>query len=99
MSFSIVALKIHVSDATKEILDTFGTFRLELRGEVELKGKGAITSYWLVGSSELDMRYVIYHTYLMKYSPNIISFRPQTPMKNSIDNETPFPLIFPAIGK
>lgn len=33
----VSALKIHVSSSTKEILDSFGTFRLELRGEVEMK--------------------------------------------------------------
>ncbi|XP_052695458.1 atrial natriuretic peptide receptor 1-like isoform X4 [Crassostrea angulata] len=42
-------LRIHVSPDTKEILDTFGTFELELRGPVEMKGKGAITTYWLTG--------------------------------------------------
>lgn len=31
------ALKIHVSPATTALLDSFGTFRLELRGEVEMK--------------------------------------------------------------
>ncbi|XP_059145304.1 atrial natriuretic peptide receptor 2-like [Physella acuta] len=31
------ALKIHVSPDTKAILDTFGTFILELRGDVEMK--------------------------------------------------------------
>lgn len=36
--FSYVsALKIHVSPHTKEVLDTFGTFELELRGEIEMK--------------------------------------------------------------
>jgi hypothetical protein len=34
---SCLALRIHVSPYTKEILDTFGTFELELRGEIELK--------------------------------------------------------------
>ncbi|XP_050546454.1 atrial natriuretic peptide receptor 1 isoform X1 [Daktulosphaira vitifoliae] len=43
------ALKIHVSPQTKEVLDTFGTFDLELRGEVEMKGKGKVTTYWLLG--------------------------------------------------
>lgn len=33
----MTALKIHVSSSTKEVLDTFATFRLELRGEVEMK--------------------------------------------------------------
>nr|XP_012146919.1 PREDICTED: atrial natriuretic peptide receptor 1-like isoform X2 [Megachile rotundata] len=43
------ALKIHVSPKTKEILDTFGTFELVCRGEVTLKGKGTMTTYWLIG--------------------------------------------------
>lgn len=30
-------LKIHVSPITKNVLDTFGTFNLERRGEVEMK--------------------------------------------------------------
>ncbi|XP_054713373.1 atrial natriuretic peptide receptor 1-like [Uloborus diversus] len=45
-------LKIHVSSSTKEVLDTFKTFRLELRGEVEMKGKGKQTTYWLLGEDE-----------------------------------------------
>lgn len=50
------ALKIHVSNTTKEILDKFGTFQVELRGEVELKGKGVVTTYWLTGCTEPDPR-------------------------------------------
>lgn len=53
---SIAALKIHVSEATKQILDQFGTFQMELRGEVELKGKGVVTAYWLIGCTEPDLR-------------------------------------------
>lgn len=56
----ISALKIHVSDAARHILDKFGTFRLELRGDVELKGKGVVTTYWLIGCSEPDPRYIMY---------------------------------------
>ncbi|OXU27505.1 hypothetical protein TSAR_011271 [Trichomalopsis sarcophagae] len=47
------ALKIHVSPKTKEILDTFGTFDLLCRGEVTLKGKGKMTTYWLIGEKPL----------------------------------------------
>ncbi|CAB3381316.1 Hypothetical predicted protein [Cloeon dipterum] len=46
-----LALKIHVSSATKAVLDIFKTFHLELRGEVEMKGKGKQTTYWLVGEN------------------------------------------------
>ncbi|XP_052084283.1 atrial natriuretic peptide receptor 1-like isoform X3 [Mytilus californianus] len=42
-------LRIHVSPFTKEILDKFATFELELRGSVEMKGKGKVTTYWLTG--------------------------------------------------
>ncbi|CAD1468784.1 unnamed protein product, partial [Heterotrigona itama] len=54
--FLNLALRIHISEATKCILDKFGTFDLELRGEVELKGKGRVISYWLKGCSEPDPR-------------------------------------------
>ncbi|XP_077485262.1 atrial natriuretic peptide receptor 1-like [Amblyomma americanum] len=40
-------LKIHVSSKSKELLDLFGNFVLTLRGEVQVKGKGVMTTYWL----------------------------------------------------
>ncbi|XP_042660728.1 atrial natriuretic peptide receptor 2-like isoform X1 [Tyto alba] len=43
------ALKIHISSTTKEVLDEFGCFELELRGDVEMKGKGKMRTYWLLG--------------------------------------------------
>ncbi|XP_072041654.1 atrial natriuretic peptide receptor 1-like [Amphiura filiformis] len=42
------AQKIHMSIETKEILDSFGIFETELRGELEVKGKGMQKTYWLV---------------------------------------------------
>lgn len=98
MSFS--ALKIHVSEAAKQILDKFGTFRTELRGEVELKGKGIVTTYWLLECSEPDPRYVKLDNPFSNNFLTIISYRrPPTPMKNYNDNEVPFPILFPGIGK
>ncbi|XP_048251029.1 atrial natriuretic peptide receptor 1-like isoform X2 [Haliotis rufescens] len=44
-------LKIHLSQQTKDVLDHFRTFDVELRGQVEMKGKGAQTTYWLVGET------------------------------------------------
>lgn len=49
--FWYLALKIHVSCVTKEFLDTFNCFELELRGGVEMKGKGVQTTYWLLGET------------------------------------------------
>ncbi|XP_018620329.2 atrial natriuretic peptide receptor 1 isoform X1 [Scleropages formosus] len=43
------ALKIHVSSATRDVLEEFNCFQLELRGDVEMKGKGKMRTYWLLG--------------------------------------------------
>jgi hypothetical protein len=43
------ALRIHVSPTTKEVLDTFETFELELRGDVEMK----VTVHWWPGVGRL----------------------------------------------
>uniref|UniRef100_A0A674JNS2 Atrial natriuretic peptide receptor 2 n=1 Tax=Terrapene triunguis TaxID=2587831 RepID=A0A674JNS2_9SAUR len=48
------ALKIHISSTTKEVLDEFGCFELELRGDVEMKGKGKMRTYWLLGERTDD---------------------------------------------
>uniref|UniRef100_A0A8C7LMX5 Guanylate cyclase n=1 Tax=Oncorhynchus mykiss TaxID=8022 RepID=A0A8C7LMX5_ONCMY len=45
------ALKIHVSAATRDVLQEFNCFQLELRGDVAMKGKGKMTTYWLLGES------------------------------------------------
>lgn len=41
------ALAIHVSESTKQLLDRFQSFKLQLRGEVPMKGKGTLVTYWL----------------------------------------------------
>ncbi|KAM4663333.1 atrial natriuretic peptide receptor 1 [Discoglossus pictus] len=43
------ALKIHVSTDTHNVLEEFNCFELELRGDVEMKGKGKVRTYWLLG--------------------------------------------------
>jgi atrial natriuretic peptide receptor A len=48
------AWKIHVSPQTKEILDVFGSFKLQHRGLVAMKGKGEIDTWWLLGENNLD---------------------------------------------
>ncbi|KPM04974.1 atrial natriuretic peptide receptor 1-like protein [Sarcoptes scabiei] len=39
--------KIHISESTKKLLDMFGCFTITPRGEVEIKGKGVMFTYWL----------------------------------------------------
>ncbi|XP_040276575.1 atrial natriuretic peptide receptor 2 [Bufo bufo] len=48
------ALKIHISSTTKEVLDEFGCFQLELRGDIEMKGKGKMRTFWLLGEMTDD---------------------------------------------
>ena len=43
------ALKIHLSGATAKLLQSYQTFQLEARGELEIKGKGRMTTFWLLG--------------------------------------------------
>ncbi|XP_046653495.1 guanylate cyclase 32E-like isoform X2 [Daphnia pulicaria] len=42
-------LKIHCSTACKQLLDRLGGYILEERGEIKIKGKGDMVTYWLVG--------------------------------------------------
>ncbi|KAK2145579.1 hypothetical protein LSH36_671g01057 [Paralvinella palmiformis] len=44
--------KIHISHEARTHLDDFGGFRIEDRGNVEIKGKGLMHTYWLLGYTE-----------------------------------------------
>jgi len=57
-------MKIHISMETKLLLDTLGRFKTEHRGLVDVKGKGRLDTYWLLGkeggigkANELDYEY------------------------------------------
>ncbi|XP_015606851.1 guanylate cyclase 2G isoform X2 [Cephus cinctus] len=54
------AMKIHISQSTKEALDLLGGYTTELRGSMEVKGKGLMNTYWLTGKDctpEIQMDY------------------------------------------
>ncbi|XP_014262145.1 guanylate cyclase 32E [Cimex lectularius] len=44
-----LAQKIHCSIAVKELLDRLGGYILEERGLIDIKGKGEVTTYFLIG--------------------------------------------------
>ncbi|KFM75114.1 Atrial natriuretic peptide receptor 1, partial [Stegodyphus mimosarum] len=46
------AMKIHVSHQAKAILDDFKAFVIVPRGEIEVKGKGMMKTYWLENELE-----------------------------------------------
>ncbi|CAK1594039.1 unnamed protein product [Parnassius mnemosyne] len=76
------ALKIHVSPTTKALLDTFGTFRLECRGEVAMKGKGILVTYWLLGE--------IIDPNAPKEKPQLAKLQVQSNESGSLSHLTPF---------
>ena len=41
--------KIHMSASTAQLLHTFSLFLVKERGELEIKGKGEMVTYWLCG--------------------------------------------------
>ncbi|GFR24019.1 atrial natriuretic peptide receptor 2 [Trichonephila clavata] len=45
-------LRIHCSEACKQLLDKLGGYILEERGVISIKGKGEMSTYWLVGQEK-----------------------------------------------
>ncbi|CAH1404730.1 unnamed protein product [Nezara viridula] len=54
MESSGSAWRIHISDATKNKLEESGGYHIECRGQTELKGKGKVMTYWLLGKVGFD---------------------------------------------
>ncbi|XP_042146026.1 atrial natriuretic peptide receptor 1 isoform X2 [Ixodes scapularis] len=48
-------LRIHVSPDTKAVLERFGTFHLQPRGGIDIKGKGLMHTFWLLGEHSKDV--------------------------------------------
>ncbi|XP_052801553.1 atrial natriuretic peptide receptor 1-like isoform X2 [Mya arenaria] len=46
-------LRIHISEQTKLALEEFPQFDTDKRGEMMIKGKGLMTTYWLTGQKEI----------------------------------------------
>ena len=46
--------RIHMSQATKDRLTQVGGYLIEYRGLTEIKGKGEMTTYWLLGKEGFD---------------------------------------------
>ena len=50
-----LALHIHISESTKKLLDSLpDEYVVEERGEIEVKGKGKLNTWWLMGKQGAD---------------------------------------------
>ena len=47
-----LALRIHLSNTTQVVLEELGGYKTECRGEIEVKGKGRMTTFWLLGHKD-----------------------------------------------
>ncbi|KAK5851163.1 hypothetical protein PBY51_001979 [Eleginops maclovinus] len=72
MESNSLSLKIHISQCTADILFQAGSFELEERGEVEMKGKGSHKTYWLLSKQGFNPP-VIAHS-----SPHADNLKQQT---------------------
>lgn len=84
-----------MSDAARHLLDRLGSFRLEERGIVELKGKGRVRSHWLLGCTESDPR--------AEAALAVVDTPPQPCTAchcggDAGDPSNPYPLLFPALS-
>uniref|UniRef100_A0A3Q1AK29 Guanylate cyclase n=2 Tax=Amphiprion ocellaris TaxID=80972 RepID=A0A3Q1AK29_AMPOC len=60
MESNSLPLKIHISQTTADILVQAGSFQMEERGEIEMKGKGYHKTYWLLNKSGFNPPAIIY---------------------------------------
>ena len=44
-------MKIHISETTKKELDEY-PYQVKFRGEITVKGKGSMKTYWLLGRDD-----------------------------------------------
>ena len=48
-------MKIQITQTTEGILRFLGAFETDFRGPVQIKGKGEMNTYWLIGERQGDL--------------------------------------------
>ncbi|GFO05795.1 Atrial natriuretic peptide receptor 2 [Plakobranchus ocellatus] len=46
-------MRIHCSKATRDLLVQLGRYKIDLRGEIDIKGKGKMETYWITGRTDM----------------------------------------------
>lgn len=81
-------LKIHISSATEKMLREFDLFDIKERGELQVKGKGTMTTFWLEGVRN-ECIYSEKSTKLQYYSHLEYDSEQDIEDKDSSENEQP----------
>ncbi|KAI4877459.1 hypothetical protein NFI96_034585 [Prochilodus magdalenae] len=71
--------KVHASSATYLALMRDNAYELQLRGEIEVKGKGKMNTYWLVGHKNYSVQN---DSLVCHWNPNL-SRKKKTPIESS----------------
>ncbi|XP_065091649.1 adenylate cyclase, germination specific-like [Ochlerotatus camptorhynchus] len=64
-------MKIHLSENTKAILDKLGGFKIKHRGTIEVKGKGTMDTFWLLGHTTYE--HLSPDTVIPIYKPEVVT--------------------------
>ncbi|XP_058641294.1 receptor-type guanylate cyclase Gyc76C isoform X3 [Onychostoma macrolepis] len=75
--------KIHASSATYLALMKDNAYELQLRGEIEVKGKGKMNTYWLIGHKNYSVQN---DSLVCHWNPNI-SRKKKTPVGSNVSIE------------
>ena len=86
MESTSLPLKIHCSEGFKCVLDNVGGYKLIDRGTVNIKGKGEMQTYWLVG--EVEKKRSVKNTSPLRIrSKKFTDLFPPGECKNKLTNE------------
>ncbi|TSL97307.1 hypothetical protein Baya_7562 [Bagarius yarrelli] len=72
--------KVHVSSATYLALMKDNAYELQLRGEIEVKGKGKMNTYWLIGHKNYSVQN---DSLVCHWNPNL-SRKKKTPVGSNV---------------
>ncbi|XP_069560556.1 guanylate cyclase 2G [Brachyistius frenatus] len=62
MESNSLPLKIHISQSTADILVEDGSFEMEERGEIIMKGKGSHKTYWLLEKNGFNPHLIVHNS-------------------------------------
>lgn len=80
------ALRIHISESCKQALDLIGGYVTEQRGKILLKGKGEVTTYWLIGATDEAIKKRVVN---LGDLPPPLFCRPRRMIKGNLESRQP----------